>query len=141
MEERRVYIFAAVQIVAASALLWLAFLQPGVWDWQRQVGAGLMLVGLTGIATARFQLGRSFSIRAEARQLITYGVYAKIRNPIYVFGTIALAGMVLVLHRPVLWWALPAIIVVQILRARREAHVLERAFGEAYREYRRKTWF
>jgi protein-S-isoprenylcysteine O-methyltransferase Ste14 len=30
---------------------------------------------------------------------------------------------------------------VQTLRARREAQVLEAAFGDAYRDYRRKTWF
>jgi protein-S-isoprenylcysteine O-methyltransferase Ste14 len=30
---------------------------------------------------------------------------------------------------------------VQTIRARREARVLEAAFGEAYREYRKKTWF
>jgi protein-S-isoprenylcysteine O-methyltransferase Ste14 len=32
-------------------------------------------------------------------------------------------------------------VIGQVIRARREAHVLEEAFGDAYREYRRKTWF
>jgi protein-S-isoprenylcysteine O-methyltransferase Ste14 len=36
---------------------------------------------------------------------------------------------------------LPAIIVMQTFRARHEARVLEAAFGDAYREYRRNTWF
>jgi protein-S-isoprenylcysteine O-methyltransferase Ste14 len=72
---------------------------------------------------------------------VTNGVYSKIRNPIYVFGTVMLAGFVLVLHRPVLWFAVAAIVIMQIVRARREATVLEAAFGDAYREYRRKTWF
>jgi len=48
---------------------------------------------------------------------------------------------VLVSHRPALWLVVPAIIVMQTLRARREARVLEAAFGNAYRDYRRKTWF
>jgi len=52
-----------------------------------------------------------------------------------------LAGFVLVLRRPILWLVLLALIVMQTLRARREAQVLEAAFGDAYREYRRKTWF
>jgi protein-S-isoprenylcysteine O-methyltransferase Ste14 len=30
---------------------------------------------------------------------------------------------------------------LQIIRARREAAVLEAAFGEDYRLYRRQTWF
>ncbi|MGB8915393.1 MAG: isoprenylcysteine carboxylmethyltransferase family protein, partial [Candidatus Sulfotelmatobacter sp.] len=89
----------------------------------------------------RYHLGKSFAIRAEAHHLVTNGVYSKIRNPIYVFGVVMLAGFILVLHRPVLWFALAAIVVMQIVRARREAKVLEAAFGDAYREYRRKTWF
>lgn len=87
------------------------------------------------------QLGRSFSVRAEAHKLVTHGIYSKIRNPIYVFGTVVFAGLVLVIHRPVLWLIIPVIIIVQTIRARREAQVLETAFGDAYREYRRKTWF
>ena len=66
---------------------------------------------------------------------------SKRRNPIYVFGTVLVAGFVLVSHRPALWLVVPAIIVMQTLRARREARVLEAAFGNADRDYRRKTWF
>jgi len=34
-----------------------------------------------------------------------------------------------------------ALIPVQVLRARREAAVLEAKFGDAYRKYRKHTWF
>jgi len=47
----------------------------------------------------------------------------------------------MILRRPILWLLVLVIAVVQIIRARREARVLEAAFGDAYREYRRKTWF
>jgi protein-S-isoprenylcysteine O-methyltransferase Ste14 len=50
-------------------------------------------------------------------------------------------GLILVLQRPVLWVGLAAIVAVQTIRARREARVLEQAFGDSYREYRRQTWF
>jgi len=33
------------------------------------------------------------------------------------------------------------VLIGQTIRARREARVLEAAFGDEYREYRRKTWF
>jgi protein-S-isoprenylcysteine O-methyltransferase Ste14 len=141
MNSRPFYIITAVQIVAATALLWLIFARPGTWDLQRCIGSGLMIMGICGIAAARFQLGRSFAIKAEAHQLVTRGIYSKIRNPIYVFGVIEIAGVALALHQPVLWFFLPLVAVMQIVRARREAHVLEAAFGEAYRAYRRKTWF
>ena len=141
MEERQLHIFTAVQIVAVAALLWIIFTRPGTWDLQRVVGTALIIAGTAGIATARYQLGKSFALRAKAHQLVTHGVYSKIRNPIYVFGAVMIVGVVLVLHRPILWLLLVAVIIMQTLRARREAQVLEAAFGDAYREYRRKTWF
>jgi protein-S-isoprenylcysteine O-methyltransferase Ste14 len=142
MEGRPLYIFTAVQIAAAAAFLWLLFARaPGPWDLQRCLGSSLVIAGIAGIATARYQLGKSFSLKPEARQLVTRGVYSKIRNPIYVFGAVAIVGFVLAFREPKLWLLLLVIIVVQTLRARREREVLEAAFGDAYREYRRKTWF
>jgi len=90
---------------------------------------------------ARYQLGRSFAVKAEARQLVTHGLYSKIRNPIYVFGTILIAGFVILIRRPMGWLFLLIVIVLQMIRAHREARVLEAAFGDSYRDYRRKTWF
>jgi protein-S-isoprenylcysteine O-methyltransferase Ste14 len=141
MEGRRFYLFTVVQMFAICALLWFVFRMPGPWDLQRTIGTGLVAVGLGGIAVSRYQLGRSFSIRAEAHRLVTHGIYSKIRNPIYVFGTLLFAGFVLVIHRPILWLGVLAIAILQTLRARREARVLEAALGDAYRDYRRRTWF
>jgi len=141
MDGPRYYAFTALQIVGALCLLWILFSMRTPWDLQRRIGSVLVVAGEAGIAVARYQLGRSFAVRAEARQLVTHGVYSKIRNPIYVFGTVLIAGIVLATHRPMLWLLLLFIVIMQVVRARREAQVLEAAFGEAYREYRRKTWF
>ncbi len=141
MEGPQLNAFAIAQIVAVAALLWIVFTRPEPWDLQRYAGAALVVVGVAGIAAARYQLGKSFSLKPEARALITQGIYSKIRNPIYVFGVVMIAGVVLVLHRPMLWLLLPVIVAMQTLRARREAQVLEAAFGDCYRDYRRKTWF
>jgi protein-S-isoprenylcysteine O-methyltransferase Ste14 len=141
VKDSSLYAIAVAQIIAGAIFLWVLFLWPGKWDWQRGVGTVLTLVGMTGIALARFQLGRSFAIKPAARELVTRGLYSKIRNPIYIFGSVLVAGMVLVLRRPRLWLLFIFIIVMQTIRAHREAQVLEAAFGEAYREYRRKTWF
>ena len=141
MEGREFYLFTVAQMFVICALLWFVFMMPGPWDLQRSMGMGLVAVGLGGIAVSRYQLGRSFSIRAEAHRLVTHGIYSKIRNPIYVFGALLFAGFVLVVHRPILWLGVLAIAVMQTLRARREARVLEAAFGDAYRDYRRRTWF
>jgi protein-S-isoprenylcysteine O-methyltransferase Ste14 len=141
MQTRQVYIFAAVQLVALGILFWGLFRWPGPWNTQRYIGTILFVVGACFIAVARYQLGRSFSLKAEAHKLVTSGLYSKIRNPIYVFGMVMIVGVILIVQRPVLWLFLAAVLIGQIIRARREAHVLEAAFGDEYREYRRKTWF
>ena len=141
MEGRTLYVFTALQLVAATTLLWLLISWAVPWNIERYVGSVLVIVGVAFIGVARYQLGKSFSIRPKARELVTHGLYSKIRNPIYVFGAMIILGLILVLQRPVLWVGLAAIVAIQTVRARREARVLEQAFGDSYREYRRKTWF
>jgi protein-S-isoprenylcysteine O-methyltransferase Ste14 len=141
MEDRHILAFTGFQIVAVVGLFWFLTTWSGPWNMTRYIGTVLVAVGISFIAIARYQLGRSFSVQAEAHKLVTTGLYSKIRNPIYVFGIVMIAGMILILGRPVGWLVLAAAIVGQTIRARREARVLEAAFGDAYREYRRKTWF
>ena len=114
---------------------------PGPHDALRWLGLALLLVGLGGVILARHTLGRSFSIRAKATELVTTGIYSRIRNPIYVSSVIFITGLIVTVRRPTLVLLLVVIIPLQIIRARREAQVLEAKFGEAYREYRRGTWF
>ena len=104
-------------------------------------GLLLLIVGFILWTVARFQLGASFTVKAEARQLVTRGLYSKIRNPIYVFGSMVMAGGILVFGKPV--WLLIFVLVIplQIWRAGKESAVLEAAFGEEYRKYRAGTWF
>jgi protein-S-isoprenylcysteine O-methyltransferase Ste14 len=114
---------------------------PGPHDAVRWLGLALLLIGLGAVIVARATLGRSFSLRARATDLVTTGIYSRIRNPIYVSGVIFLVGLILVVRRPLLVLFLLVIIPMQAIRARREAQVLEAKFGEAYRQYRRGTWF
>jgi protein-S-isoprenylcysteine O-methyltransferase Ste14 len=141
MEGRPLYILNALQILTAAVVLWMLVTWKTPWNATRYLGTVLTAAGASLIGVARYQLGKSFSARAEAHKLVTRGLYSKIRNPIYVFGNLMVAGLLLVLQRPVLWIILAILIVVQTIRARREAQVLEAAFGEPYRQYRSKTWF
>jgi protein-S-isoprenylcysteine O-methyltransferase Ste14 len=132
--------FLVFQFVAVLTLLGLIFFRPGEWNGERCVGLAITVPATVLLFIARYQIGSSFSVIPQARELVTHGIYSKIRNPIYVFSAILAAGIALALEP----WALLLLIIlvpVQILRAQREAKVLEQKFGDEYRAYREKTWF
>lgn len=114
---------------------------PGPHGEARWIGLLLGLIGLAGVILSRYTLGRSFSIAPKATALVTTGIYARIRNPIYVSGVIFIVGVIVIVWQPEWLTVFLLLIPMQILRARREAAVLEAKFGDAYREYRKRTWF
>lgn len=130
-------------LLAVVALGVAFFLYGGrvAWTPWQIVGSAIFLPAFVLFVLARMELGRAFSIKAKASTLVTTGVYARIRNPIYVFGTLVSAGIFIFIHRP--WWLLiwVPLIPIQIFRARKEEQVLEAKFGDAYRDYKRRTWF
>jgi protein-S-isoprenylcysteine O-methyltransferase Ste14 len=128
-------------IVLLAILIGHALVYPMPWDAIRVTGFVITSLGLVFLSIARFQLGDSFSIAPEAHKLITRGLYSRIRNPIYFFGIVAIAGAGLYLHLYPLDAVLLILVPLQIVRARAEAKVLEERFGDEYRAYRARTWF
>jgi len=133
--------FLIFQLFVALVVILLIVFRPGPWSTARWIGLGIALPAAVLLFVARWQLGRSFSVTPQARQLVTHGLYSKIRNPIYVFSGLMLAGIVIALERPYALLFLLVLIPVQVLRANKEVKVLEAKFGETYREYKAKTWF
>ncbi len=133
----------AIFLVLFGALGYFVWdqLQGQPWTWMQTVGICLMIPGFLLWLTAHIQLGTSFSLTPQARKLVTRGLYSKIRNPIYIFSLVFLTGLALLLGRPLLLALGLVIVPMQIVRARREAAVLEEKFGEEYRQYRARTWF
>ena len=132
----------ALGIPVIAVLLY--FLIPGVpeqpWTWVRISGVVIAAIGYVLVVAARLQLGRSFSIRPQAKDLVVQGLYSRIRHPMYVFVDLMLFGSILALYLP---WALVILLllaIVQIVQARREDRVLHATFGQAYLDYRRQTW-
>jgi len=115
--------------------------RPGEWSSARWVGLCIAVPAAVLFFVARWQLGTSFSVTPQARALVTYGVYSKIRNPIYVFSGLILLGVLVALHFGYAFLLLMVVIPVQIIRAHQEAKVLEARFGDEYRQYRKGTWF
>jgi protein-S-isoprenylcysteine O-methyltransferase Ste14 len=81
-------------------------------------------------------LGRSFSIMAEARGLVTGGPYGIVRHPLYVTEAIATLGFVLLHWSPIVVLAFGLQWCLQLQRMRNEEAVLRAAFPEygAYAE-------
>jgi protein-S-isoprenylcysteine O-methyltransferase Ste14 len=100
-----------------------------------------MLLGFALLTVARVNLGDAFSVRPEATKLVMRGLYSRIRNPIYVFGTLTIAGIILYIDKAAFLTLLLPVVALQMWRARAEGHVLESKFGEEYRRYRARTWF
>lgn len=128
-----------VLLVALGYLGWAYSSEP--WTPIRVAGAILGLGSLLLFVVSRIQLGRSFAVRAKAQTLITSGIYSRIRNPIYIFGTLSLVGVALFVNRPWLLLGLLVIVPLQLYRARKEEQVLTDAFGEEYTRYKAGTWF
>ncbi len=128
-----------VPLVAIAALMALGPPQP--WDAERWAGLVLAVVGFALLTVARLQLGNAFSVVPRARELVTRGLYARIRHPVYVFSALGLAGLALYFHVAKLLWLLIPLVIIQVLRARAEERVLAAHFGEAWQRYKQRTWF
>jgi protein-S-isoprenylcysteine O-methyltransferase Ste14 len=90
--------------------------------------------------TARWQLGTSFSVTPQARELVTHGVYSKIRNPIYFFSAVLVTTVLVALLYRCAFLPLAILVPVQIICAREEWRVLEARFGDEYQSCGKGTW-
>ena len=111
------------------------------WTPARIAGVVIGLPSVVLLVLARIELGGSFSVRPKAQTLVTHGLYSRIRNPIYLFGGLAIAGAFLYINQPLYLWIFVVLIPLQIYRARQESKVLEARFGDEYRQYKSRSWF
>jgi protein-S-isoprenylcysteine O-methyltransferase Ste14 len=102
------------------------------------VSALLILGGTLFALYSVAYLGRSISIMAEARRLVTDGPYARIRHPLYLGEAVALVGLMMEYFSlwAVILFALQFI--YQIQRMKNEEKVLAGIFP-AYDDYKSRT--
>jgi len=131
-------------IFIVMGILWFSWFQmcfsdpikTNIPDWIRYIGLLLFLIGVFLFIFSHMKL-RGFEDKGE---LITDGIYSKIRNPMYVGFIIWIIGFpafmqsVVTLASSAIWISL--IIYWKTLEERE----LEKKYKE-YREYREKTWF
>jgi len=99
----------------------------------------LVVVGNGFAIIALLQLGRSFSILPEGRRMVTHGLYAVVRHPLYLAEAVATLGVAINFFSS---WALILVamqLALQIGRIHYEEKVLKEYFPE-YEDYARKTW-
>lgn len=129
-------------LLLALALQWLVPLALPQGDFRPLsliVGVALILVGLALIVLARRELRRHNQPADPGRPtsaLVTSGVFAISRNPLYLGVACLLVGVALAFH--VLWvliMLVPSLILCQYVLIAPEERYLLAHFGEDYRAY------
>jgi protein-S-isoprenylcysteine O-methyltransferase Ste14 len=98
----------------------------------------LVVIGMTACFMVLRWLGKSFSIMAEARRLITRGPYAIVRHPLYICEEIAVIGILIQVMSPVAFLIVVAHALVQFRRMLNEEKILTITFVE-YESYAART--
>ena len=136
------YLFAYIFIdLFIFVLAFVYSLQHRTTTVYQILGTVIALSGLCFWLIARIHLGNAFALDPQAKRLVTNGIYAKIRNPIYVFSLIAFSGVIVSVNKPLWFIAVAIFFGIQALRVQKEQKILYATFGEEYKEYRRKTRF
>ncbi|HET8899182.1 MAG TPA: isoprenylcysteine carboxylmethyltransferase family protein [Rhodanobacteraceae bacterium] len=124
-------------------MIWPVALWAGVGGWLRVVGVVLLCLGVSLDLAAMHAMHRARTNvlpHRGAQHLVTTGVFAFSRNPIYFGNTLALVGVALALRLP---WLLVTTLIVAVLvdrlAIRREERHLSARFGAAFTDYARRV--
>lgn len=106
-------------------------------------GAATMAASLWLFWRSHVDLGQNWSVSLEIRdghQMITHGIYRLIRHPMYASIWLwAVAQGMLLQNWFAGWSIMPVFAAMYFLRMPREEQLMCESFGDAYREYMRRT--
>ena len=136
-------LLALAVIVLGLALDWLlpAYVLTVLLSLSERVVIGVIVIGAgLGLVIAANRAFRAVGTHAEpwkpSTALVTDGIFGWLRNPMYVGGTLILAGLSVLLASD--WMLVMTIVFVPVIHVgvvRREERYLTAKFGEAYRTY------
>ena len=122
---------------------WFDFADYAMPLWAAWAGAPLFAGGQWLLHLSHRDLGKNWSPRLRVREghtLVTGGIYAHIRHPMYAAHFLWAIGQLLLLHN---WIAGPALLValvpLYLYRVPREEQLMLDEFGDEYRDYSGRT--
>lgn len=135
------YCLIAILVMLGLKFIPAAPLVSAPWSWA--LGGVLCLsgIGCTGLGARLFsKAGTNLVPFTASTALVTHGLYAYTRNPMYLGMVMALAGVAFLLNERWPWLVLPAFAaVIQLRFIRYEEQLLESTFGGAYLAYKRRV--
>ncbi len=133
------YVLPAIYIFTP----WLDFANYRLPIWAAIIGAVFMAASIWVLWRAHADLGRNWSPSLEIpeeQSLVTQGIYAYIRHPIYASVLLAGIAQALLLQN---WLAglsgLVVFLLTYLLRVPREEQMMLERYGDAYRTYMERT--
>jgi protein-S-isoprenylcysteine O-methyltransferase Ste14 len=104
-------------------------------------GLALATISFALVVLARVQLGKSFAVTPQAKDLVTHGLYSRLQHPMYLFVDLTVCGIALAVHNWYILLLLIVLLAMQTKNASKERSLLQAKFGERYDTYRHATWF
>lgn len=135
------FVVALVLLVAApladlAGMTRIGFLEAA---WAAATGALLGIAGIALTLVAQLSLGASWRIgvdREERTELVTTGVFAKVRNPIFTAMVVAAAGLLLLVPNPLGFAAFLVLIAALDVQVRLvEEPYLAHTHGQRFTQY------
>ena len=126
-----------------SVTPWLSFADYALPGWAGWAGTALMAAGVLVFWRGHADLGVNWSPSLEIREkheLVTRGIYSRIRHPMYAAQWLMAMAQVLLLPNFLAGWLnMVAVAAFYFLRVRAEETLMLETFGKDYRAYMQRT--
>lgn len=139
---------AMVTLAFLAQIVWAVIPRPMFADYRNHppvfwTGVALFVVSMALLYRAHEDLGTNWSNALELReqhQLITHGIYRRVRHPVYSGMLLWASAIALMLHNWLIGPAyLAAFALLVVLRVGPEERMMHERFGTEYDAYRART--
>ncbi len=134
------YIIAVLVAIVIDHFISLSFGNPTMTKYLglAVLGMGILILMLSGRMFIKNK--QSPSVHASQPKVITDGIYGKTRNPIYLSAHMFIASAALYFDNVwMLLMLMPMTYIITKFVIEKEETYLERKFGEAYRDYKKRV--